>query len=108
VVDLVDGVAALMETAYHRPVNLGNPEEYTMLELARAVQEALGVNADLEFRPLPSDDPRQRRPDISVAKELLGWSPRVGLREGLRRAIDSFRRELFDGRAAAAAAEVCR
>jgi dTDP-glucose 4,6-dehydratase len=104
--DLIDGIAALMDVSYQRPVNLGNPEEYTMVELARAVGELTQVDAGLEFHPLPVDDPRQRRPDISLASELLGWRPVVGLREGLRRTIDSFRRELFQGSPAAAASEV--
>jgi nucleoside-diphosphate-sugar epimerase len=88
--DLVEGVARLMATPYRHPVNLGNPEEYSMMELANVVQEVLDRPLAVEYRPLPEDDPRQRRPDISLARELLGWEPCVPLREGLRRTIDYF------------------
>lgn len=92
--DLVEGIFRLMGTPYHRPVNLGNPEEYTVLELAHLVQALTGSETPLEFRELPEDDPKQRRPDISVARELLGWEPRVPVREGLERTIEYFRQTL--------------
>ena len=83
--DLVDGLLRLarVKPAPEGPVNLGNPVEFTMLELARLVLEHTGSASPIEFRPLPQDDPRQRRPDITRARTLLGWEPRVPLREGL-------------------------
>lgn len=89
--DLVEGIVRLTGVEYHGPVNLGNPEEYTMLQLAELVQELTGSSAGIELRPLPQDDPRQRRPDNSLAKRLLDWQPRVPVREGLQRTIDYFR-----------------
>jgi len=90
--DLVEGMVTMMETdGFHGPVNLGNPEEYRVDDLARWIAELTGSKSSLEFRPLPEDDPRQRRPDISLARERLGWSPTVRVEEGLRRTIDYFR-----------------
>jgi UDP-glucuronate decarboxylase len=73
------------------PVNLGNPNEFTMLELAQAVIAQTGSRSKLVFRPLPSDDPKQRQPDISMAREMLGWSPSVELTAGLDKTIAYFR-----------------
>ena len=73
------------------PVNLGNPAEFTILELARLVLELTGSSSKLVFRPLPTDDPVQRQPDISLARERLHWEPKVALREGLLRTIEWFR-----------------
>ena len=87
--DLVAGLVALLESEVRGPVNLGNPTEFTMLELAEAVGELLGLEPAIEFRPLPSDDPRVRCPDITRARELLGWEPKVALRDGLRLMVDS-------------------
>ena len=94
--DLVDGIFKLMraEQAPDGPVNLGNPVEFTMLELAELVLELTGSPSRLVRRPLPTDDPRQRRPDISRAKALLDWSPSVQLRDGLKRTIAYFDAEL--------------
>ena len=89
--DLVEGVVRLMGVDYQDPVNLGNPVEYDMLELADLVKELTGSSAPIEFRSLPEDDPQRRRPDISVAKHVLGWQPVVALRDGLTRTIESFR-----------------
>ena len=89
--DLIEGVVRLMHASYEHPVNLGNPVEYDMLELADLVKELTGSTAPVEFRSLPEDDPRRRRPDISVAMEVLGWRPVVGLRDGLARTIEAFR-----------------
>lgn len=89
--DLIEGIRRLMDVEYHQPVNLGNPEEYTMLQLAELIQELVGSKMPLEYKPLPQDDPRQRRPDISRAKALLGWEPQVPVREGLARTIAYFR-----------------
>jgi UDP-glucuronate decarboxylase len=76
------------------PVNIGNPTENTMLELAEAVLRLVGGTSKIEFRPLPSDDPRQRRPDISLAQKELDWEPKVALEDGLRETIDYFRHRL--------------
>jgi nucleoside-diphosphate-sugar epimerase len=73
---------------------VGNPDEFTVLELAHAVLEETGSAASIEYRPLPEDDPKVRRPDISVAREVLGWEPRIALREGLRRTIPYFREQV--------------
>ena len=90
--DLVEGVLRLMHVSslgsdLHAPINLGNPDEYSILEFATVIRELLGEQLKIEFRPLPQDDPMQRRPDITRARTLLGWEPGVPLREGLRRMI---------------------
>ncbi len=92
--DLVDGLMRLMESPAEvtGPVNLGNPVEFTMLELANEIVALTGSASVIEYKPLPQDDPRQRQPDISRARASLGWEPRVPLREGLRDTIDYFRR----------------
>jgi UDP-glucuronate decarboxylase len=92
--DLVDGLIRLMEceAAGALPVNLGNPEEYTVRALAEEVLAIAGGGAPLVHRPLPQDDPRQRRPDIARARALLRWGPTIGLREGLERTVAHFRR----------------
>jgi UDP-glucuronate decarboxylase len=94
--DLVDGLIALMNSApdVTGPMNLGNPGEFTMLELARKVLALTGSTSPIEYRPLPSDDPVRRRPDISRAIELLGWKPTVELDDGLRPTVEYFRRDL--------------
>ncbi len=98
VTDLVEGVCRLLRTSHYGPVNLGNPQEFTVLELATLVRELTQVDAPLIFEELPEDDPRQRKPDISVARSLLDWEPSVRLREGLTRTIAHFRDELGDSR----------
>lgn len=93
--DLVEGLIKLMNTEtedIHLPVNLGNPEEFTMKELADEVAKATGREIRIEHLPLPPDDPRQRKPDITRARDLLGWQPRVKLAEGLKRTADYFTR----------------
>lgn len=94
--DLIDGFVRLMDAPddVTGPINLGNPVEFTMLQLAETVIELTGTNSELTFLPLPSDDPRQRQPDISRAKEFLGWEPRVPLRDGLEKTIAYFDRLL--------------
>jgi dTDP-glucose 4,6-dehydratase len=87
--DLIRGMIALSESGYHDPVNVGNPDEFTLLELARAVLEVTGSQSEIVFEALPIDDPKQRRPDIALARDLLGWSPEVALIDGLRRTIES-------------------
>ncbi|KAG4929345.1 hypothetical protein JHK86_046306 [Glycine max] len=93
--DLVEGLMRLMEGEHVGPFNLGNPGEFTMLELAQVVQETIDPNAKIEFRPNTEDDPHKRKPDISKAKELLGWQPSVSLREGLPLMVSDFRQRLF-------------
>jgi len=87
--DLIRGLIALAESGYHDPVNIGNPDEYTLLELAEAVKQVTGADSEILFEALPVDDPKQRQPDIALARELLGWSPEISLRDGLRRTIDT-------------------
>ncbi len=89
--DLVDGLIRLMNGNFIGPVNLGNPGEYTILELAETVREMVNPNLEIRFEPLPQDDPRRRQPDITRAKEYLGWQPTVPLRDGLKAMIDDFR-----------------
>lgn len=95
--DLVDGLIklAFSNSEIQGPVNLGNPEEFTMLKLAQLVIELTGSKSQIEFSPLPADDPKQRKPDISSARNLLGWNPEVDLREGIKASIEYFRTELF-------------
>src|SRR5271169_4572726 len=96
--DLIDGLLRLMNSADEvtGPINIGNPKEFTMLELAGEVIELTGSRSRIVHRPLPQDDPRQRRPDISKADEALGWAPQTPLREGLTRTIDYFEKLLKD------------
>jgi len=88
--DLIDGILRLSQSDEHDPVNIGNPEEWTILECAQEVQSVVGSKSEIIFKPLPQDDPMRRRPDITRAKELLGWSPKVKLREGLQRSLEYF------------------
>jgi len=89
--DLVEGLMRLMNGDSIGPINLGNPGEYTILQLAQAVQKMVNPDAEIIFKPLPQDDPRRRRPDITKAKSLLGWEPTVPLQEGLKLTIEDFR-----------------
>jgi dTDP-glucose 4,6-dehydratase len=86
--DLIRGIIALAESGEHLPVNIGNPDEFTLLELAETVIDVTGARSEIVYEALPTDDPKQRRPDISRARDLLGWEPTVKLREGLQRTID--------------------
>ena len=88
--DLVDGLYKLMESNLIGPVNLGNPDEMTILNLAKLVKEKLNQNIEIIHKPLPKDDPKQRKPDITLAKEGLEWTPKVGLERGLEKTIDYF------------------
>ncbi|MCL2770362.1 MAG: GDP-mannose 4,6-dehydratase, partial [Solirubrobacterales bacterium] len=87
--DEIRGLIALAESGYHEPVNIGNPDEFTLLELAEVVKKVTGSSSEIVHEALPVDDPQQRRPDITLARELLGWSPQVSLEEGLRRTIEA-------------------
>jgi dTDP-glucose 4,6-dehydratase len=88
--DLIDGILRLSKSDEHDPVNIGNPDEWTVLECAKEVQLLVGLKSEIVFKPLPQDDPTRRRPDITRARTLLGWSPKVALREGLERSMAYF------------------
>ena len=95
--DLVDGLVRLMEAVdLHEPVNLGNPNEFTIKELAEEVSRICDATLKIKICPLPQDDPRQRQPDISRAQTLLGWKPTIPLRDGLNRTVDYFKKRLLD------------
>jgi len=100
--DLIDGLIALMQSpdGVVGPVNLGNPGEYTVLELAEMILKLIGGRSKIVFKPLPQDDPTQRQPDITVARSTLGWEPKVPLQEGLERTIQYFRTLLHNGNGA--------
>jgi dTDP-glucose 4,6-dehydratase len=89
--DLIEGILRLSRSTEHLPVNIGNPVEFTILECAQAVLEVTGSKSALRFEPLPQDDPTRRCPDITKARALLGWEPKIPLREGLRKSLDFFR-----------------
>jgi UDP-glucuronate decarboxylase len=89
--DLVNGLMRLMNGEHTGPINLGNPDEYTILELAQAVQNLINPDAEIKFEPLPADDPRRRRPDITKAQTLLNWEPTIPLQDGLKLMIEDFR-----------------
>jgi dTDP-glucose 4,6-dehydratase len=86
--DLVRGIIALAESGYHDPVNIGNPNEFTLLELAETVIEVTGSRSEIVYEALPTDDPQVRQPDIALARQVLGWEPEVELQDGLRRTIE--------------------
>lgn len=92
--DLVDGLMRLMNGNSIGPINLGNPDEYTVLELAQTVQSMVNPDAAIEYKPLPEDDPQQRQPDITKARTELGWQPTIPLKDGLERTIEHFRARL--------------
>ena len=94
VAELIEGIVLLSRSEEHLPVNLGNPEEFTILECAKAVLEVTGSESELSYIDLPVDDPTRRRPDITKARTLLGWQPRVGLMEGLKKSLPFFRSKL--------------
>jgi dTDP-glucose 4,6-dehydratase len=88
--DLVEGITRLLFTDFHDPVNLGNPAEISILQFAREILELSSSKSSIEYRPLPQDDPRLRRPDISRARQLLNWEPRVDRHDGLKRTLGYF------------------
>lgn len=96
--DEVEGILALLESEHNGPMNIGNPNEFTVRELADAVIELTGSPSELVFEPLPVDDPKVRRPDITLARNVLGWEPKTSLREGLARTYEWYRRERELGR----------
>lgn len=93
--DLVDGLLRLIESDEAYPVNLGNPNEMTILDFAHYIRDKVGNNVGVQFKPLPSDDPKIRRPDISKAKRVLDWEPRVPLEEGIQKTVEYFRERIF-------------
>ena len=96
--DLVEGIVRLLRSDYRSPVNLGNPIEVSIREFADRIKALTASRSEIAFRPLPVDDPKVRQPDITRARQLLGWEPRVSLEDGLRRTIDYFRPKLAPGR----------
>jgi len=91
--DLIDGIVRLSRSEEHLPVNIGNPNEFTILECAEAVLQATGSKSELRFEALPQDDPTRRRPDITKARTVLGWEPKISLEEGLKKALPFFKNE---------------
>jgi dTDP-glucose 4,6-dehydratase len=94
--DEVEGILRLSKALEHGPVNIGNPTEFTILECAQRVLTVTGSKSSLKYEALPQDDPKQRRPDISKAKQLLGWEPKVDLESGLRMSLAYFREEVVN------------
>jgi dTDP-glucose 4,6-dehydratase len=97
--DLITGIHRLLESQEHLPVNMGNPNEMTVLEFANKILELTGSKSEIVYRPLPQDDPQVRQPDITKAKRVLGWEPQVGLDEGLAKTIEYFRVRLMEDKA---------
>jgi dTDP-glucose 4,6-dehydratase len=95
--DLVDGLFRLLFTDFHEPVNIGNPAEITIREFAEEIRKLAGSESPVVFKPLPADDPKVRQPDISRARKLLGWEPKVGRDEGLNRTMEFFRNKIARG-----------
>ena len=92
--DLIEGIYRLMQSEEHLPTNIGNPQEITILEFAKRVKALTGSASAIVFKPLPQDDPKQRCPDITKARQLLGWEPKVSLEDGLRLTLDYFKRQM--------------
>jgi dTDP-glucose 4,6-dehydratase len=92
--DLIEGILRLSRSSEHLPVNLGNPDEFTLIECAQVVLEVTGSKSPLRFEPLPEDDPVRRCPEIAKARSLLGWEPRIGLKDGLEKSLGYFRSKL--------------
>ncbi|MFQ3675763.1 MAG: GDP-mannose 4,6-dehydratase, partial [Endomicrobiia bacterium] len=90
--DLVEGIYRLLLKNYHYPVNLGNPNEMKIIDFAKMIKKVTKSKSEIVFKPLPKDDPQQRRPDISVAKKVLLWKPKVSLEEGLAETIQYFKK----------------
>ncbi len=99
--DEIDGFLRLAKSDEHLPVNIGNPNEFTILECAQLVLKITGSKSKIAYEPLPQDDPKQRRPDISKARALLGWEPKIQLEEGLRRSLEYFQKAVAEETAAA-------
>ena len=89
--DLVSGVFKLMDVTYHEPVNIGNPDEFTILDLAKIIKKLTGSKSEIVFKQLPQADPKRRRPDITRAKEILNWEPKITLENGLMKMIGYYK-----------------
>ena len=98
--DLVEGIFRLLHSSEVEPVNLGNPEEVSILEFAKEIRDLTGAKTEIVFKPLPQDDPQQRKPDITKARRILGWEPRVLRRDGLARTLAYFQARVADERRA--------
>jgi len=93
--DLIEGILRLSRSDEHLPVNIGNPDEFTILECAQAILEVTGSKSELRFEPLPQDDPTRRKPDISKARRVLDWEPKISLREGLKLSLEFFQSKIY-------------
>ena len=89
--DLIEGIVRLLRSKVHDPINVGNPDEFTILQFARTVVKMSGTRSKIIFKPLPTDDPKQRRPDITLARKYLKWKPKVKLQKGLQETINWFK-----------------
>ena len=89
--DLIDGILKLLDVKFHEPINLGNPKEYTILEVAKIVKKLTGSDSEITFKPLPEGDPARRRPDITRAKQILKWEPKISLEDGLIKMIEYYK-----------------
>jgi UDP-glucuronate decarboxylase len=94
--DMINGFVKMMESKHHGPINIGNPNEFTIIELAEKILKLTKSKSKLIFKPLPQDDPKQRCPDINMAKKLLSWEPRINLNEGLIKTIDYFKKVIYE------------
>ncbi|HMU99190.1 MAG TPA: SDR family oxidoreductase [Chitinophagales bacterium] len=94
--DLVEGIYRLLLSDYHLPVNIGNPDEISLLDFAKEIQKLIGTDVEIVFRDLPKDDPKQRQPDITKAKNILGWEPKVGRAEGLKITLEYFKDKVLN------------
>jgi dTDP-glucose 4,6-dehydratase len=92
--DLVEGIYRLLLSDYHMPVNIGNPSEITLLQFAEEILKLTGSKSKIVYEPLPQDDPKQRQPDITKAREILGWEPKVDRSEGLKRTLEYFKEHI--------------
>ena len=89
--DLIEGMILLMESNYQKPMNIGNPNEFTIQELGQIIRNLINPNLEFEYKDLPKDDPKQRKPSISLAKKILNWEPKIELNEGLLKTIEWFK-----------------
>ena len=92
--DLINGMILLMESEYNKPVNIGNPKEFSIKELANLIRNLVNPHLEFEYNELPQDDPKQRKPSIQLAKELLNWEPKTELKDGLLKTIDWFKQNI--------------
>jgi len=93
--DQIEGLMNLMNSDYQLPINIGNPQELSIIEFAKKIKKMCNSKSEITFHPLPKDDPKQRKPDISKAKKIIDWTPKVGLEEGLEKTINYFKKDLI-------------